>query len=85
MRARLPSKPSPRSRKSGKGLLDQGGAVKEGAFGALRDWLLRDEEATKGLSRAREDLGEGQGRSEGSEGGKDLGGRLPKWQGRKKY
>ena len=76
-RATVPPRPSPRSRRSGQGPLDQGRKGKEGSFGTLRAWLLREEEANKGLLKVRGDLEEGQGRNEGNVGGKDKTGRLP--------
>ena len=55
---------------------------KEG-FPTLRNWLLREKKANKGLPEAREDLQESQGREEGYQGRKDPEEEVPKG-GRKK-
>ena len=77
MRAATPPRPSQKSRKRGKGLLDGGKGEKEGSFGTLSAWLLREEKATRELPKTREDLEGVLGGKEGNVGGEDRKGRLP--------
>ena len=76
-KARRSPRPVPRPKQSGKGLLGPGRSGKVGSFGTLKEWLLREEEASQKQPRAWEDPGGGQGRKEGIGGGKDRKAELP--------
>ena len=76
-KAATQSRSSVKSRKRGKGLLDGGKVEKEGSFGVLRAWLLREGKATEELPRVSKDLEGVLGGKEGNVGGKEREGNIP--------